>query len=279
MTTRAVFLCLATLTLLTAGDAVAQSVRVATFNVNWGNRRGDQVLDSIATASADILCLQETTPQSERFLKQRLADRYPEFHAVGHNGAYGAERFAFASRLKPRDLKFHPPRAGLFGFYGATYRLGDQDVRILNVHLTPFVIARGSGLREAMGALMATEEKHRQEIEAVLAAVDQEVPTIIVGDFNSLSGFEAPRRLVAAGFVDSFAAVHADADTQPTWRWPTRPLPLALRIDYIFHSQHFRTLSSEIIQLGGSDHFPVVSELELMPPSHLLSPRPEPHVE
>jgi len=261
---------------LGAGDvAIAQSIRVATFNVNWGNRHGDQVLAAIAASNADILCLQETTPQSERFLKQHLRDRYFEFHAVGHQGAYAAERFAFASQLKPRDLTFHPPQAGLFGLYAATFSLGDRNIRVLSLHLTPFLIPRGSGLRDAMGALMATEEKHRQEIEAVLAAVDQNVPTIIVGDFNSLASFEAPRRLIAAGFIDSFAAMHADADTQPTWRWPTRPLPLALRIDYIFHSQHFRTVSSEIIQQGGSDHFPVVSELEFVP----LSPRPEPHVE
>lgn len=270
----ATFCCLTVLVLGAGEVVVAQSIRVSTFNVNWGNRHGDQVLAAIAAADPDILCLQETTPQSERFLTHQLTERFPEFHAAGHTGAYAAERLAFASQLPPRDLKFYPPRAGLFGFYAATFTIGDRNIRVLNLHLTPILLTRGSGLRDAMGALMATEEKHRQEIEAVLAAVDPDVPTIIVGDFNSLSSFEAPRRLVAAGFTDSFAAVNDQADTLPTWRWPTRPLPLALRIDYIFHSKHFRTVTSEIIQQGGSDHFPVVSELEFRSPS----PSPDPHV-
>lgn len=43
---------------LLAADASAQTIRVATYNVNWGNRRGDQVIDAIRTANADVLCLQ-----------------------------------------------------------------------------------------------------------------------------------------------------------------------------------------------------------------------------
>ena len=47
-----------------------------------------------------------------------------------------------------------------------------------------------------------------------------------------------------------------------TWQWPTRPLPVSLRIDYIFHSKHFRTQSAKVIDVTGSDHFLVVSDLE-----------------
>lgn len=115
-------LLIAPLAALQPSGASAQGVQIATFNLNWGNRRGDQVLEAIAAANADILCLQETTPQSEQFLSERLADRYPEFHAVGHAGKYRAERFVFASKLPPQKLRFHPPVDGLFGFYAPTYR-------------------------------------------------------------------------------------------------------------------------------------------------------------
>lgn len=60
----------------------ARSFRVATYNLNWGNRRGDQVLDAIATAKADVVFLQETTRQSERFLQEHLKKSYPYFRTV-----------------------------------------------------------------------------------------------------------------------------------------------------------------------------------------------------
>lgn len=246
---------------LLASDTGAQSIRIATYNVNWGNRRGDQMISAIDTADADILCLQETTPQSEQFLKGRLGERYPYFHSVAHDGRYAAERFVFAANIKLDDLTFHPPEDGLFGFYAATFRHGGDDVRIVNVHLTPFRFKKGGGIRAAMAALSSTEEQHAKEIEFIVKAIDTSQPTIIVGDFNSLSEFNAPKRLRQLGLVDSFASVNADADTHPTWHWPTKPLPLALRIDYVFCTRHFRTVESKIIPRGGSDHYLVVSEL------------------
>ncbi len=96
--------------------ACAQPLRVATYNLNYANRNGDAVIDAITEADADILCLQETTPNSERFLRKKLAAMYPEFHAVGHKGKHFAERFVIASKLKPRNIAFVPPRDGPFGF-------------------------------------------------------------------------------------------------------------------------------------------------------------------
>jgi endonuclease/exonuclease/phosphatase (EEP) superfamily protein YafD len=249
--------------LLTPNFASGQSVRVATFNVNYGNRLGDQVLGAIAESKADILCLQETTAQSEQFLRKHLAATYPEFHSVGHQGHFYAERFVFASRMKPRDVVFVPPKDGLFGFYCATFLCGGTDVRVINVHLTPFGVPREATILEGMAAIAATESKHAGEIAGILKAVDADLPTIVAGDFNSLSSFQAPKALVESGFIDSFAFVHADADKHPTWHWPTRPLPLKLRIDYIFHSKHFHTVDSTVIRRNGSDHFLLVSGLEL----------------
>ena len=146
---------------LVASPAYGQSVRVATYNLNWGNRSGDQVIDAITAANADILCLQETTIQSEQFLNRHLADRYPEFHSVGHNGQYAAERFVIASRTRPRDLVFHPPGRGLFGFYAALFRIGNRDVCLVNVHLTPFQMKPGGGFRECAGSPLDNRRRTR----------------------------------------------------------------------------------------------------------------------
>lgn len=89
----------------------------------------------------------------------------------------------------------------------------------------------------------------------------------VLGDFNSISSFKAPQRLTGLGLIDAFASTHDDADSHPTWTWPTRPLPLALRIDYIFHTPHFTTTKAEIIRRDGSDHSLLVAELHYGEPS------------
>jgi endonuclease/exonuclease/phosphatase family metal-dependent hydrolase len=131
----------------------------------------------------------------------------------------------------------------------------------VNVHLTPFRFKKGGGIGAALVALSRTEEIHSKEIDVIVKAIDTSRPTIVVGDFNSPSEFHAPERLRQIGSVDSFASVNSDADIHPTWHWPTKPLPLALRIDYIFCTRHFRTVESKIMRRADSDHYLVVSEL------------------
>lgn len=174
------------------------------------------------------------------------------------------QRFTIASKKELRDLTFHPSDAGLFGFYSATIQLGTTSVRIINVHLSPLLMRRGGGIRQAIKAFTDAEEKHAAEIEAIVRTIDVEQPSIIVGDFNSLSTFKAPKRLLKLGFRDAFASMHADADARPTWHWPTKPMPLAFRIDYIFHSPHFTTAKSEVIRRDGSDHHLVFADLNIV---------------
>ncbi|OYP31126.1 endonuclease/exonuclease/phosphatase family protein [Rhodopirellula sp. MGV] len=246
-----------------APNTSADSIRIATYNLNWANRRGDQVLDAIRVTSPDVICFQETTPQSETFLQKQLGDRYPHFHSVGHNGQYPAERFSFASRFELSDLAFTPPTADFFGFYSATVELPEDRIRLINVHLSPFVIHRDVSLVDAMASVSATERNHAIEVTAIAKAIPKDLPTVIAGDFNSLSTFCAPKRLRELGLTDAFASINEDADTHPTWSWPTRPVPLALRIDYIFHTPHFRTTHSSIEKRDGSDHSLVVATLEI----------------
>ena len=237
-----------------APSACADSLCVATYNLNYANRRGDQVLDAITAADPNVICFQETTVQSEEFLREHLKKTHTYFYSVGHNGHYFAERFAFASKTKLTDVKFVPPNAGLFGFYTATVEFAGRPVHVVNVHLSPFQFKRGGGIADAMTALSATEENHAIEIKAIVEAIDPNKPTIVLGDFNSISTFVAPKRLVELGMIDAFASLHDDADAHPTWSWPTRPIPVSLRIDYIFHTRHFTTTKSEVLQRDGSDH-------------------------
>ena len=109
-----------------------------------------------------------------------------------------------------------------------------------------------------------------------MRTIDLDQPTIVVGDFNSLSNFCAPRRLVQLGFQDAFASMHKSADEHATWHWPTSPVPLAFRIDYIFHSSHLMTTKSEIVRRDGSDHYLVFADLNTVQDANLKEATPPP---
>lgn len=250
------------ITLASMSSADAQTLAVATYNLNYANRRGDQVLDAITKSKADLICFQETTQESERFLKERLSQSHPYFYSVGHDGRYFAERFAFACKSALTNVEFVPPGVGLFGFHTATLTFNDESIQIVNVHLAPVQVNREATLMDVMSALSKAEKVHADEIDAITKSVELSRPLIIAGDFNSISTFAAPKRLVELGMLDAFASVTKDPDNRPTWQWPTRPIPLALRIDYIFHSNHFKTRKADILRRDGSDHALVYAVLE-----------------
>lgn len=82
--TRRLFLILAAvLALMTGCRSTRQAevpagphVRVLTYIVNWGAPGPDLAADIIRQSGADIVCLQETTPQWEQFLRRELAADY-----------------------------------------------------------------------------------------------------------------------------------------------------------------------------------------------------------
>lgn len=245
-----------------------EKFRVATFNINYGNVDLGDIVRTIKQASADVICLQETTNayrnDSETRLKQQFRKSHPYIYFVGHKGRYAAERFGFASKYPLTRLRFVPPVHGLFGTYFATVKLPAGDVRIANVHLSPFQVGRGSNAVGVFKAISAVESRHKLEIETVGRDLDSNVPTIVCGDFNSMSTFVAPRALTALGFQDSFASVTESPDSHPTWKWPIKGMPVQFRIDYIFHSSHFKTATSKVLPTVGSDHSLLVSEMTLV---------------
>jgi endonuclease/exonuclease/phosphatase (EEP) superfamily protein YafD len=117
-------------------------------------------------------------------------------------------------------------------------------------------------LRGVMAAISTAEEQRAAEISAIIETIDCSQPTILAGDLNSPSPFSAPRQLKELGLIDGFASLHDDADRRPTWHWPGRPLPIALRIDYVFHTPHFVAKEAKTIRRKGSDHSLVVVELK-----------------
>ena len=234
---------------------------IATYNINWGNPDLPTMAGTIRAAEADVVCLQETTPESELFLRQQFGNEYPEIRFVGDDGAYRAERFGILSQLPIVECDYHERREGLFGFWIIDVRLDDRTIRLANVHLTPFDIDSEGGV-PIWVAMQAVEDVHETEIQRVLESTSGRDPTIVLGDFNSTVWMAAPTALVEHGYVDSFAALHEQPESEATWHWFLGDVELQARIDYIFSSRHFRAVDSQIVASEASDHHLLYTRFE-----------------
>lgn len=233
-----------------------KSYRLASWNINFGNQQVEQVAAELEKADADIVCLQETTRQSEDFLVSAMKGRYPHYQSFGHQGNYYAERFLVLSKEPWKSIRYVPPVRRFFGSVVMETEFNEAPVQIVSVHLAPFTANGVQSLAGLYSAMGETEVDHQHEIQAILESVSVKAPVVILGDFNSLAGMVAPRMLRDAGFIDAFEKLESNADqTHRTWHWPIQGGgELRLRIDYVFHSTHFKPKNAHVVPCTHSDH-------------------------
>ncbi len=242
---------------------VPPELLLATFNINFGNARLDLVCEAIQESNADIVALQETNAESEAALTQAFAAKYPHHKFIGNDRIYYAGRSGVLSRFPMSEATAIKPADGWFEVLICRFDLGGEALELVNVHLTPFRLEASDGLTKALTRLGETEVAHRLEIEQIHQHMHDDVRTVVLGDFNSMSSFAAPKFLLERGFTDSFAAVHDNPDQHPTWEWPLRSGKFMLRIDYIFHDASLETVASQVIRKDASDHHLLMSKLRL----------------
>ncbi|HLE63098.1 MAG TPA: endonuclease/exonuclease/phosphatase family protein [Pyrinomonadaceae bacterium] len=124
---------------------------------------------------------------------------------------------------------------------GATIRLGHADLRLFNSHIDPHSAASGQ----------------IEQLEVVLEQARQSsMPTIVVGDFNTLSNrkcFETRRVLESEGYKTPFPTGTA------TWRGAG----IRLHADWIFVRGLKITRWGVAKPLSVSDHWPIWAEIHL----------------
>lgn len=239
---------------------------VATFNVNYANQDWDEALAVLRTVDVELICLQETTPELERFLRTGLSDSHRHAFFSQGKGELYAERFAFFSRAPLKDVNRVPRTDGLFDAWIARLEVDNREFQVANVHLQPVVLPASANPLAAVSAIQSADGVRLTEIESIVKALDVALPRIIVGDFNSHSGSKAYAAMRTHGLIDCLAELHADADRQVTWKWPTPWGEGALRIDYLWRDERWRTDEVQVIPTKGSDHNVVWGRFELLAP-------------
>lgn len=256
-----------------AGEGKDGRLRIVTYNVNsigdYFSSRTDSLkrlaafLDSI---DADIICFQEYDRKNDNgMLSSNIIDRYP-YHSSMYNNVIGTYDPVY-SKLPIRNFYLFsaPERIQVFGM---EVLLKGKWIYLVNCHLTSnkYTVARNSmktedswisGIPEYYRYLSAGYDRRAFESQIVADSIitHSNVPMLVCGDFNDVSGSYALKTIQSAG------------DLKDAWwaggcgfGWTYDAHHLKLRLDHILYSKDFELVNVSVPHVKFSDHYPVVAD-------------------
>jgi endonuclease/exonuclease/phosphatase (EEP) superfamily protein YafD len=234
-------------------------LRLLITNVRMENEEHQRVLDAIQRADPDVVLAVETDERWTRALEP-LARTYPHNVRCPQDNWYG---LVLLSRLPLHDARIE--------------HLVQDDIPSVHadIELEDGTLVQLHGLHPRPPEPIRDQHSTPRDAELVVLArrikEAGDVPTVVAGDLNDvawsptselflrLSGLMDPRH--GRGLYSSF-----DAD-KPLLRYP---------LDHVFHSSHFRLCELRRLDHVGSDHFPMLVELEFHPAAPATQEEPEP---
>lgn len=218
----------------------------------------------VRESGADVVGLQEINESAALGLGDLLADDYPYYvlhyhdywHARGQGlfSRYPITERAYWSYKKDMREHTHGQMRVVIDFHGA-------PVVIYNLHgWPPFEWRGGLDFLILPADDVAHQESVRRGLERTLIEIG---PTVLLGDFNMSDQFHE-YAAITQHYSDTFREVGQGLGfTYPAHGFG--PLPPLIRLDYVFHSEHFRGVDMVVLpDAGPSDHFPVRATLELI---------------
>lgn len=251
-------------------------MKLISWNVNGIRACLDKgFLETFAALDADFFCLQETKAQPHQVTLE--LDGYEQFW-------YSAEKKGYSGTA---IFAKHTP---ISVAYGVGVEELDHEGRLITLEYPNFFLLT-CYTPNAQDGLKRLDHRMRWEdaFRAYLQSLDAKKPVIVCGDLNVAhqeidlknpksnrgnAGFSDEERgkfteLLAAGFTDTFRALHPDATGIYSWwsyRYNARANNAGWRIDYFLVSDRLRGQIVETpiyCDIFGSDHCPVGLELSL----------------
>jgi endonuclease/exonuclease/phosphatase (EEP) superfamily protein YafD len=230
------------------------TLRVMSYNVNFGLAGDRDGVAAVAAAHPDIVVLQETNAAWEAVLVDGLAAAYPH-HRFGAPATWPAGGMGVLSRFPIVSVDELPSVAGPFFAWRIVIDAPGGRVQILDVHLHPPISDSGSWVV----GFWSTRERRERELAWHLAKLDAALPTLVAGDFNEELDGRALRYATDRGYSDAIAQF---AGARRTWEWPVGRLTLRFQLDHVLHDEHWVAIAAGIVEAGRSDHKPVWADLQ-----------------
>lgn len=223
-------------------------VRLVTANLLCTNPDVSRLADEIADEDADIVLVQEVTPEVLAGVRRsRLWTAYPHRRVAPRPGYHGAATFSRFPVVfdEVLDVAGSPMlRTDLATPHGR--------LRVVNVHTV---------------APLTREQARRWERQMAWlgAFADADAsPVILAGDFNATGDHPPFRRLVRGRLRDAFDAVGRGSGA--TWPIGHRLLPPLLRLDHVLVGEDIGVGALRAVPSAGSDHARLVVTLGIRDP-------------
>lgn len=255
------------------GECKGGKLRVMTYNINSTGEYFSYKIDSLKglgdfldCVDADIICFQEYDRKNDDgMLASNIVAKYP-YHSSLYNNVIGTYDPVY-SKLPIRNFYLFsaPERIQIFGM---EVLLNGKWIYLVNCHLTSnkYTVARDSmrtedcwisGIPEYYRYLSAGYDRRAFESQIVADSIvaHSNIPMLVCGDFNDVSGSYALKTIQSAG------------DLQDAWwnggcgfGWTYDAYHLKLRLDHVLYSKDFELVNVSVPHVKFSDHYPVVAD-------------------
>jgi endonuclease/exonuclease/phosphatase family metal-dependent hydrolase len=233
------------------------TVRVVTYNVNWGNgdwkiKSHKRTVHTIKMLNADIILLQESTKKWCRLILKSLSKLYHYRHFYRDGNAGG---MAILSRYPLHHLKVIWVPNARHAAILADVHTPIGNLQVLNVHLRPPL-----NIHDGIGPLgleiWRSSNLHMKELRYLYQQLDPNKKIIIAGDFNEGSRGHAYLFLRRHDYVD---ALWYDKSAADTWCWKWMFIMFSGHLDHMFFRPGvLYPQQVQVLHEGNSDHFPIV---------------------
>ena len=255
-------------------------VTLMTYNVHQFQGRDDQpehsdshaaeFLDLVRRQQPDVLCLQEyAAPKTVRVTDSLVLMGYNHYYGA-HTSAtglpYGTVVFSrlpvtYVTRLDDEkvlvELLKEQRRFRVCCVHTDSYRFDDSDREEI-ARMRRGEVQQSS--RRTLGKVRETILSHEEEWKRSLKPVVQEhsLPLLLAGDLNDIPNSWLYRQ-IGREMKDTYCEKGLGMVTTYNGGFPK------VRIDMVFHSEGWNTLSYKRLRTDLSDHYPVLTALELEP--------------
>ena len=230
----------------------------------------DSIFAFIAKQDADIICLQEFYLDDMSILKSYVSSKMKGYRAEyfmfpSKKGAFGNITLSRIPITGKGKVKFE--ESANLAIY-TDHKVGERRFRVYNCHFESYNISF-TGLMRALfkvdkdvfaetGTKMKRSILRRpKQVDKVFSDIEGcPIEAFVCGDFNdnpmSYTYFRMTR-----GRKDAFVEAGQGFGATYARLWPM------LRIDYVMVPERFDALSFDISRVGYSDHYPVITTVEL----------------
>jgi endonuclease/exonuclease/phosphatase (EEP) superfamily protein YafD len=230
----------------------APQLTVMTYNVEFHSAGEPTTLDAIGAGDADVVAMQEMTPDMADLIREKYAGLYP-YQLFAPAG--GTDGLAVISRYELGDRGIHPGPGGWHPAWHVNVDVPGIPLQLLNVHLRSLL----SGNSGALQSYLSTDADHVLEIEDLASQCDAGLSNLVVGDFNEGPDGDAVGFLEREGYENVLPEFRPG---QPTWRYRSVAGQLEESVDHILYDETLRPLDAWVEVKGRSDHLPVLAHFE-----------------